>query len=188
MTSPVTNENGVSAQPRSPFVRLYDGLINSFAAIAGLMIVAAMLIVCADVALRLVSRLSLPWSFEVTEFFLVYVSLLTMPWLVRRRQHIVIDIFTTWLSPDVASRLRICVLFLSAAICLFVAYWGVLATLTAYNRGIVNAGLVSFPRWALLFVIPLGFGASAIEFARGGWRDLHGRGPSDDERNSVSAV
>jgi hypothetical protein len=57
-----------------------------------------------------------------------------------------------------------------------------------YNRGIINAGLVSFPRWALLFVIPLGFGTAAIEFARGAWRDLLGRGPSGDESNSVSAA
>lgn len=188
MDSPAANQDGASARPRSLVVQLYDGLISGFAVIAGLMIVAAMLIVCADVGLRLVSRLSLPWSFEVTEFFLVYVPLLTMPWLVRRRQHIVIDIFTSWLNPDVARRLRIFVLLLSAAICIFVAYWGVLATLTAYNRGIINAGLVSFPRWALLFVIPLGFGTAAIEFARGAWRDLLGRGPSGDESNSVSAA
>ncbi len=188
MTSPVENQEGASAQPRSLLIQSYDGLVTGLAIIAGLMIVAAMLIVCGDVLLRLVSRHSLPWSFEVTEFFLVYVPLLTMPWLVRRRQHIVIDIFTTWLSPDVARRLRIVVLFLSAAICLFVAYWGVMATMTAYSRGIVNAGLVSFPRWALLVVIPLGFGLSAIEFARGGWRDLHGRGPSNEECNTVSVA
>jgi TRAP-type C4-dicarboxylate transport system permease small subunit len=153
----------------SYLVRAYDALITVFAALAGLMILFATAVVCADVLLRAVSEHSLPWAFEVTEFLLVYIPLLTFPWLARRQQHITIDVFTNWLPPRVVRGLRIAVLIVAAGTCVWVAYWGAFATLTAFERNVVNAGLVAFPRWALLVAIPVGFGLATIEFLRLAW-------------------
>lgn len=163
----------------SYLVKGYDALISAFAALAGLMILFATAVVCADVLLRAVSKHSLPWAFEVTEFLLVYIPLLTFPWLARRQQHIIIDVFTNWLPPRIAYGLRIIVLLVAAGICVWVAYWGTFATLTAYERNVVNAGLVAFPRWALLISIPIGFGLAAIEFLRLAWMDFGGTAPSE---------
>lgn len=143
----------------------FDGVENALAALAGAMIVFAMVTVTLDVVLRMFQA-SLWWSFEATEFILVYIPLLTLPWLARRRAHIVIDIVTSQLPPTTARRLEIGTSLLAAAVSLFVAYWGVLATFTAYSRGIVNAGMVEYPRWALLVAIPIGFSLTAIEFLR----------------------
>jgi len=158
---------------------VYDALISVFAVLAGLMILSAAAVVCADVLLRALSTHSLPWAFEVTEFLLVYIPLLTFPWLARRQQHIIIDAFTNLLPSHVARALRIVVLIVAAATCVWVAYWGVFATLTAYERNIINAGLVAFPRWALLISFPLGFGVAAIEFFRLAWMDFRGTAPSE---------
>lgn len=155
-----------ASPPRGSLGTAYNGLVNSLAVLAGAMIVFAMIAVTLDVVMRALFRSSLWWSFEVTEFLLVYIPLLTLPWLARRRAHIVIDIVTSRLPATSARRLDVFTSFLAFATCMFVAYWGGMATLTAYNRGIVNAGMVSYPRWALLVVIPLGFGLAAIEFAR----------------------
>ena len=163
----------------SPLVRAYDALISAFAVLAGLMILAAAAIVCADVLLRAVSQHSLPWAFEVTEFLLVYIPLLTFPWLARRQQHVVIDVFTNMLPTRVAHVLRILVLIVAAGTCVWVAYWGALATLTAYERNVINAGLVAFPRWALLISIPVGFGLAAIEFLRLAWMEFWGIAPTE---------
>lgn len=166
-----------SGTPPSSLVRAYDALITAFAVLAGLMILFAAGVVCADVLLRAVSTHSLPWAFEATEFLLVYIPLLTFPWLARRQQHIIIDVFTSWLPPRVARALRIVVLVVAAGTCVWVAYWGAFATLTAYERNVVNAGLVAFPRWALLISFPLGFGTAAIEFFRLAWMDFSGTAP-----------
>ncbi len=165
----VHDEKGADASPpRGALEVTYDGLVDSLAVLAGAMIVFAMIAVTLDVALRALFKSSLWWSFEVTEFLLVYIPLLTLPWLARRRAHIVVDIVTSRLSPIVAVRLEVFTSFLSSATCLFVAYWGSMATFTAFSRGIVNAGMVSYPRWALLVAVPLGFGLAAIEFVRAG--------------------
>lgn len=160
-------------------VRAYNALISGFAALAGMMILFAAGVVCADVLLRALSKHSLPWAFEVTEFLLVYIPLLTFPWLARRQQHIIIDAFTNFLPPRVARPLRIVVLIVAAGTCVWVAYWGVFATLTAYERNIITSGLVAFPRWALLISFPLGFGVAAIEFFRLAWMDFCRTGPTE---------
>lgn len=149
------------------------------------MIIFAATVVSADVFLRALSTHSLPWAFEVTEFLLVYIPLLTFPWLARRQQHIIIDVFTNWLPPRVAHVLRVVVLIVAACTCVWVAYWGTLATQTAYERDIVNAGLVAFPRWALLISIPLGFGLAAIEFLRLAWMTFWHTAPSEQPPQSV---
>ena len=163
----------------SPLVKAYDALITAFAVLAGVMILLATAIVCADVILRAVSKHSLPWAFEVTEFLLVYIPLLTFPWLARRQEHIIIDVFTGLLPLRVAYVLRIVVLLVAVGTCVWVAYWGAHATLTAYERNIINAGLVAFPRWALLISIPVGFGLGAIEFLRLAWMEIQGTAPSE---------
>lgn len=129
------------------------------------MIVFSMLTVTGDVLLR-VFRMSLWWSFEVTEFILVYIPFLTLPWLVRRRGHIVIDVLTSRLSDTAGKRLEIVTSLIAAAISLNLVYWGAFATWSAYERGITSSGMVEYPRWALLCVIPLGFALAAFEFGR----------------------
>lgn len=156
---------------RSRVAMWFDRIENVLAVLAGAMVVFAMITVTLDVILRMF-RMSLWWSFEVTEFILVYIPFLTLPWLARRRAHIVIDIVTSRLSPISARRLEIITSLLAAGVCALGAYWGTLATLTAYNRGIVNAGMVEYPRWALLGVIPLGFALGTIEFSRIAYQDL----------------
>src|SRR6202012_1585203 len=114
-------------------------MITALAAVAGMMILSAAAIVVADVILRALSKHSLPWVFEVTEFLLVYIPLLTFPWLARRQKHVVVDVFTNFLPPGAARVMRIVVFLVAAGTCLWVAYWGFFATLTAYQRNIVNA-------------------------------------------------
>jgi C4-dicarboxylate transporter DctQ subunit len=145
---------------------LYTRLLNGLAVLSGVMILFAMVIITVDVTLRGLLNTSLQWSFEVTEFILLYAPFLAIGWLARRRGHIVVDVAISQLSPQNRRWLAIAVALLVGAICLFLTYWGVIATVNAYNRGIVNAGLVAWPRWALLIVIPLGFGLSAVEFFR----------------------
>jgi TRAP-type C4-dicarboxylate transport system permease small subunit len=163
----------------SSLVKVYDALISLFGVLAGLMILSAAGVVCADVILRAVSKHSLPWAFEVTEFLLVYIPLLTFPWLARRQQHIIVDAFTSFLTPSAARPVRIVVLVIAAGTCVWVAYWGLFATLTAYERNIITSGLVAFPRWALLISFPLGFGVAAIEFLRLAWMDFCGTSPAE---------
>lgn len=173
-----------SVEPGYPlWLRLYVRLLDAMAIIAAAMVVFSMLTVTGDVLLRFFFARGILWSFEVTEFLLLYIPMLAMPWLARRKGHVQIDLLLTWVGPrharwlNAASYVAVCLL------CLLMVRWSVLATLNSYSRGIVNAGLVAWPRWALLAVMPPAFLLTAIEFARLAWLEIRPR-PGTGEMRS----
>ena len=70
------------------FGRLFDAL----AFIAALILLAMVLIVTADIVLRNLTRGGISWANEVTEYALYLITLLAAPWLLRRGQHVRLDI------------------------------------------------------------------------------------------------
>src|SRR5262245_52716535 len=80
------------------FGKLYDAL----AVIAALILLAMVILVTADIVLRNVSRIGFPWANEVSEYALYAIVLLTAPWLLRRGQHVRVDLVLTLVPPRVA--------------------------------------------------------------------------------------
>ena len=156
--------------PPTPFVPrfgwAYGRFLDGLAALSGALILFAMIVVTLDVVMRGIGAGSLSWSFEVTEFILLYAPFFSMAWLARRRGHIVVDMAVTRLPPSAARWLGIGVALFVAALCLFLTYWGCVATWNAFERDIRNAGIVDFPRWALLATIPFAFSLTAVEYLR----------------------
>src|SRR5215218_5851472 len=71
--------------------RLFDVL----ATLAALTLLAMVIVVTADIVLRNVARVGFAWANEITEYALYVITLLTAPWLLRRGQHVRIDLVLT---------------------------------------------------------------------------------------------
>ena len=75
---------------------LYDRLLEGLALVACALLFFMMLVICADVLLRNVALLprmrGVEWSNEVSEASLYLITMLAAPWLLRRGQHIRVDI------------------------------------------------------------------------------------------------
>src|SRR5574340_632559 len=75
---------------------LYGRLLDALALGGCAVLFAMMLLICADVLLRNVRLIpgvyGISWSNEVIEYALYLITLLTAPWLLRRGQHIRIDV------------------------------------------------------------------------------------------------
>lgn len=145
--------------------RTYDLLIDFCGWMAGSMIVFCASAVALDVLLRSFGQ-PLTWVFETTELLLLYITMLSLPWLARRRGHIAVDIVVGSLSRAHAAWLEVCTNLIVVMVCLVIAYWGALSTFDAYARGLINAGLTPYPLWVSRIVIPFGFGLAAVEFLR----------------------
>ena len=146
--------------------RAYQALLDALAAIAGVLLVLTTLAVVIDVGARYFLGTSFAWVFELTEYVLLYVPCLGMAWLVRRRGHISIDIVTSKIPPAGRQRLLVATCLVTAAVCLFIAYWGFRTTYDFYARGLQSEKVLTIPMWVLLGCIPLGFGLTAIEYLR----------------------
>src|SRR6476661_10595360 len=74
----------------------YGRLLEILALVACALILGMTLMICADVLLRNVRIVpglaGLEWANEISEAMLFLVTLLTAPWLLRRGQHIRVDI------------------------------------------------------------------------------------------------
>src|SRR5262245_32070817 len=80
------------------FGRLFDAL----ASLAALILLAMVAIVTADIVLRNVGAHGFSWANEVSEYALYLMTLLTAPWLLRRGQHVRLDIALVLLPPRIA--------------------------------------------------------------------------------------
>ncbi|HEU4380271.1 MAG TPA: hypothetical protein VFR73_16985, partial [Hyphomicrobiaceae bacterium] len=68
--------------------RLQEHLLNAMLGLSCLLVLAMMLIITGDVALRNIGLRGIAWSNEVSEDILYLVTLMTGPWLLRQGRHI----------------------------------------------------------------------------------------------------
>src|SRR3954449_5019869 len=77
-------------------------LFDTLAAIAALILLAMVALVSTDIVLRNTLGTGFAWSNEVTEYALYLITLLTAPWLLRRGQHVRIDMALVVVPPRFA--------------------------------------------------------------------------------------
>ena len=163
----------------------YGKLLEALA-LAGCALVFGMtLMICADVLLRNVRLIpgvaGLEWSTEISEYMLYLLTMLTAPWLLRRGQHIRVDIVLRAVPKRVGWIFEWAVDILGLACCLVIAYYGARATLASFKSGALSIKTLVTPEWWLLSVLPVAFLALSIEMLfRMRRLAAAERGPRDD--------
>lgn len=167
------------------FERAYGRVLEALALAGCALILAMTLMICADVFLRNVrvvpGLVGLEWSNEVSEGMLYLVTLLTAPWLLRRGQHIRVDIVLRAVPRAVGWVFEWLVDLLGLACCAVITYYGVRAALASYQAGSLSIKTLITPEWWLLSVLPVAFLALTVEMVfrmRRLW--LGERAPRDD--------
>ena len=163
----------------------YGRLLEVFALAACALILGMMLMICADVFLRNVrivpGMVGIEWANEISEAMLYLIALLTAPWLMRRGQHIRVDVLLRAVPPRLGWGLEWLVDALAMACCAIIAWYGVRAALGSWQAGSLSIKTLVTPEWWLLSVLPVAFLALTIEMLfrmRRLW--LAPRAPRDD--------
>jgi len=168
----------------------YGKLLEGLAWLACVMVFAMVMVICLDVLLRNVSLIpsmrGLDWSNDITEAMLYLITMCAAPWILRRGQHIRVDIvlraipkrtawYCEWLADGVG-------LFC----CLVMVWYGVRMTLASYSSGAMTVKTMITPEWWLLAPLPAAFALLSIEMLFRMRRLLQSeRGPRED---AVSAA
>jgi TRAP-type C4-dicarboxylate transport system permease small subunit len=165
--------------------RNYGRLLDLFAIAACALIFAMTLMICADVLLRNVRVIpglaGLAWSNEISEAMLYLVTLLTAPWLLRRGQHIRVDIVLRAVPPRLGWLFEWIVDVLGLGCCALIAWYSGRAALASYQAGSLSIKTLITPEWWLLAALPVAFTALTLEMLfrmRRLW--LAERAPRDD--------
>lgn len=145
----------------------YGKLLEALALAACALVLGMTLMICADVLLRNVRILpglvGLEWSNEISEAMLYLITMLTAPWLLRRSQHIRVDIVLRAVPKRVGWVFEWIADVLGLACCLLIAYYGTRAALASFMAGSVSIKTLVTPEWWLLSVLPVAFLALSLE-------------------------
>jgi TRAP-type transport system small permease protein len=142
-------------------ISYYDRLLQGLAALAAVLLGASALAITLDVVGRNVGVGTLPWILEVSEYVLPLATFLVAPWLLRRNEHVRLDILLrAW--PGLGHVTNVIGLAVSAVLVLY----GVRTILNSADQGAMVFKSVVFPEWWLYAPVPLCFTLLAVEFVR----------------------
>jgi TRAP-type C4-dicarboxylate transport system permease small subunit len=164
---------------------LYGRLLTGLALTACLLLFLLMLMICADVLLRNLAIFpglrGLAWSNELSESMLYLITMLTAPWLLRRGQHIRVDILLVAIPKRAAWYCEWVADALALTCCMVMMIYGWSATVASYRAGSMAIKTLVTPEWWALAPLPVAFALLAIEVLFRMQRLYTGeRGPRND--------
>lgn len=143
------------------FGRLFDAL----AVVAALTLIVMVVLVTADIVLRNLTRTGFPWANEVSEYALYGMTLLTAPWLLRRGQHVRIDLLLSVVPPRVAWVMEAAGDVIGFLVCAVMVRYGTHMAADSFRIGSITIKNLVFAEWWLLAPLPVTFALLAFEFA-----------------------
>ena len=147
------------------FSNAFGRLLNFLAIFAALTLLAMVVMVTADIILRNLTRSGFPWANEISEYALYVITLLTAPWLLRRGQHVRIDLVLTLVPARAAWLMEAMSDVIGFAVCLVMMRYGFKMTIDSAVLGSITIKNLVFPEWWLLWPLPVCFALLAVEFA-----------------------
>jgi TRAP-type C4-dicarboxylate transport system permease small subunit len=144
---------------------IFGKLFDALAVIAALLLLVMVVLVTADIVLRNVTRSGFPWANEISEYALYAITMMSAPWLLRRGQHVRIDLVLTFVPPRVAWLMEAIGDIVGFLVCLTMLRYGVRMTVESAFHGSITVKNLVFPEWWLLWPLPFIFALLAFEFA-----------------------
>jgi TRAP-type C4-dicarboxylate transport system permease small subunit len=166
--------------------RGFGRLLDALAATAALLLFAMVVVVTADIVLRNTVSGGFVWANEVSEYALYLMTLLTAAWLLRRGQHVRLDIVLAFMPPRIAWLMEAVGDFAGFAVCLVLVRYGLAMTVDSARLGAITIKNLVFPEWWLLAPLPIAFALLAIEFVFRFHRLMQGERARRLEATSVS--
>jgi TRAP-type C4-dicarboxylate transport system permease small subunit len=152
----------------------FDWIVDIMAFMAGLLLVAAVLIESLEIFMRYFVKKPQVWSMEACEYILFGIAFLGAPWLLKKGGHVSVDILVERLGVRSRSYLGLVSsgigIFVSAVICWF----GLVTSYDCYVTGVVVTKTFSIPKHYFLPFISLGYFFLLLEFVRQLFRNLIG--------------
>ena len=130
------------------------------------MLTAIFLAIVYDVSVRTMGIPSPLWTVTLAEYGLLHSTLYATPWVLRRKSHVFITIFSGQLSGAPRLWLERLVYVAGIAICLLLAYYSLKVVISEYIRGFEDIRSFAMPGWIVTAPVPLAFFLLATEFAR----------------------
>ena len=145
---------------------ILDWFIDSMGFLAGLLLVAAVLIVCYEIFMRYFLRQPQVWTVEVCEYILFSLAFLGAPWLLKVGGHVNIDIFITQLSQRRRHMMELATSAVGMIVSLIICWFAIKTSYNCYQSGVLLTKTMNVPKHYFLMLIALGYLFLLLEFGR----------------------
>ena len=145
---------------------LFDSFLEFLGSLSGYIIIAVMLIVCAQVVARYFFRSPIQWVVEFSQFALLYIPLLGSAWLLKHEGHVSVDLLTHRLNPKSLSLLKFFTSLVGIMVSLVLVWYGGRVTVDLFQRDILIPEVVPIPEYIIVGIIPFGGLLMFIQFIR----------------------
>lgn len=169
MTDSIPDRRGADARG-SRAVRVFDLIVDGGAILAAVLMIAVMLTTTIKVVFRYGLREGLIGIDQISGTMLLYITFLGAAWVLRREEHVTLDLLVGRIGPDIRRQLLIWGSVVGALVCLTVSGFGTFETVTSWQRGIRIPAELEIPRAINLVAIPVGCLFLGLQFARRAWR------------------
>lgn len=139
-------------------------LLTGLAALAAWLLLVMVGLITVNVTVRALGLGVIAWTDEVSEYGVYAITLLAAPWLLRRGQHVRVDILVRAVPAAAGWALELLADAVGVAISLVLAWYAAVAVLASARTGSITIKLLVFPEWWVLAPLPLCFLLLAIEF------------------------
>ncbi|MEZ5657854.1 MAG: TRAP transporter small permease [Burkholderiaceae bacterium] len=141
-------------------------VVNAFAVLAGLVIIVGIVLVVVDVVMRAAGLRPPHFTVAFVEYILLYFALLSAPYLVRHKGHVLTDMLVQRLPTGLRRVLEKLVYLLCIAIALVFMKVGASLFIEAIELGYMDERSVDIPYGFLYALFPPCFLLIALEFGR----------------------
>jgi TRAP-type C4-dicarboxylate transport system permease small subunit len=155
-------------------VRAYAWIVRALQVVGQVVLAFMVITICFDAVMRYIFAAPTSWSLEVNTFLIVYIAVMTAADMQRMDGHIRITFFTDRTGPRVRRANRTVIGIVGTVFCAIMAWRGGLITLQALEYGERVSSSFGTPMVVPYAMLPIGFGALAIQFALDvvdAWRD-----------------
>jgi len=175
-------------KPESLFELVLTKISAALGIVAAGALVVLMLATVADVAVRWISRSSLPGMLEVAETALVASVFLGLAWTSIKGAHVAVTIVTDRLGPRTARIVSSAVWALSTVLLIWMTYATTVRAIDSTSRHETRFGIVQWPIYPMRWIIAIGLGLWAVVALMNLIRVLRGRTAFGEEEEVIPDV
>ncbi len=147
-------------------INIFDSIIRVLASGAGVILVFIALAISVNVIRRYLGWGSAIWLLEVTEFSLLWMTLLAAAWVLKQEGHVKMDVLIDRLKLKHRALLNTITSIISAIVCLLIAIYSLSVTVESLQAGYWIDTAMMPPQFPIFIIIPLGFFLLFFQFLR----------------------
>lgn len=147
-------------------IGIFDAIVNYFAIFAIILILFLVASILYGVVMRyFIGRIEL-WTFEVTEYTLLFITFLATTWLLKEEAHVKMDFVLNRLKPRPQAMLNTVTSCIGALMFLTVTWYSARVVWQTAQTGYYLPTVLEIPAAPVLVIIPIGTFLLSVQFLR----------------------